>query len=98
MTSPDEQPKVSTFARVLAWVFIFFSLLGIPGFIIQIYKGSWSLGWGLTIFSAIGALLGCSLFFHVALTGRPPRWWTSIEEMIDIEKARRRHIEKRNRQ
>jgi hypothetical protein len=97
MTSPDKPPKVSTFSRVLAWVFVFFSMLGIPAFICQVYAGSWSLSWSLTIFSAIGALFGCSLFIPVALTGRPPRWWASIEEMIDFEKALRRNIDKRNR-
>jgi hypothetical protein len=59
--------------------------------------GSWSWGWGEAVLALLGLLLAVPLFFFVTTKGHPPRWWTSIEEMIDIERALCRHLKNRNR-
>jgi hypothetical protein len=59
--------------------------------------GAWPLSWGETVLAILGGLLGIPLFFHVALTGRAPNWWSSIAEALDIERALRRHVEKREK-
>ena len=83
MTPLDEPPKVSIFSRVLAWVFVFCGVLGIAGWIIQIYDEGWPWDWGATLLATLGLLLIFPLFFFVALKGRPPRWFNFIENQYN---------------
>jgi hypothetical protein len=95
MAQSDEQPKVSTFYRVLAWVFVICVVVAIVGRIMS-GKPS-SLSWAEIVLGAMGfALIGPSAFM-VALTGRPPRWWAFVDQTLDIEKALKRRGDERDK-
>lgn len=57
------------------------------------------LGLGLIeiVLGLLGVLIAVPLIFSVAIWGHAPRWWNSVEKMIDMEKALQRHAEKRDR-
>ncbi len=98
MISSDEQRKISTWSRILAWVFVICGSFAVVSWILRlVYGGSWALGFGVTVLGVLGLLFIVPLFLSVAIWGRPPRWWSSIEELVDIDRALRRHIDKRNR-
>ena len=98
MISSKEQRKISTWSRVLAWVFVVFLVLGLIGWITHFASGGgWGLGLGVLVLGAMGALIIVPLSLSIAIRGRPPMWWTSIEEALNIDKALRRFLDKRSR-
>ncbi|HNP63515.1 MAG TPA: hypothetical protein PKH39_06225 [Woeseiaceae bacterium] len=98
MSIETERAKSSTWSRVLAWVFVVFLMLGLIGWITHFASGGgWGLGLGVLVLGAMGSLLIVPLALSVAIRGRPPEWWSSIEDTLNIDKALRRYIEKRDR-
>lgn len=98
MNSSKEQRKISTWSRVLAWVLVICMAIGLVGWIVRLVSGGdWTLGLGVMLLAALGSLIIVPLALSIAIRGRPPVWWSSIEDSLDIDKALRRHVEKRNR-
>ena len=98
MTSSKEQRKISTWSRVLAWVLVVCFALGLIGWITHFASGgSWGLGLGALVLGALGSLLIVPLALSIAIRARPPEWWSSIEDALDIDNTLRRYLEKRSR-
>ena len=98
MAQPDEHPKVSTFYRVLAWVFVVCSILALASGVMLFRAGQpLSLSWAEIVLGAMGLLLIVPAAFAVAFTGRPPRWWRFVDESLDIEKVLKQRVEKRDK-
>lgn len=96
MQTTPSPPKVSLFARILAWVFVVCTVLGAVGWVIVLLKkGSWPLSRSETVLGGLGLLLIVPLFFVIAFKGRPPRWWTSIDDSLDFERIRQRRLERK---
>jgi hypothetical protein len=90
MTSSGEPgKKLSTLSRVLAWVFIFCSLLGGAGWVIKIRQEGFPAMSGEVILALLSVAAIWPLFLYAALKGRSPRWMTSMEEMFDAPARRR---------
>jgi len=98
MAQTDEQPKVSTFYRVLAWVFVVFSFLALAsGIMLLLAEQPSSLSWAEIVLGAMGLMLIVPAAFAVAFTGRPPRWWRFVDKALDIEKVLKQRVEKRDK-
>jgi len=98
MAQSDEQPKISTFFRVLAWVFVVCALLAFASGIMLFRAGQpSSLSWAEIILGVLGLALIGPAALAVALTGRPPRWWAFVDETLDLEKVLERRVERRNK-
>lgn len=100
MISSKEQRKISSWARVLAWVIVICVAVVFIDWIIQLVSGrsgGWTLGFGVTALGALVLLIIGPLSLSIAVRGRPPGWWSSIEDSLDVDKALRRYLEKRNR-
>lgn len=106
----DEVPKkVSTFARVSAWIFVaFFALavLAVSGSLISGGKlsslvpsesPSTILNWVQLALSLLGGAIIVPLCFSIAFRGRPPRWWRHFENAMDLNKQLGRFNDSRNR-
>lgn len=95
----SNQGKVSTWARVLSWIIVVGMFFTLGSWIVRLVNGgSWRLGWIEITIGAVGMLLLGPVFVSIAVKGRTPRWWSSYEDAIDIEKALNRRIEKQKRQ
>jgi hypothetical protein len=97
-TLPKPEQKISTWARALAWLFLVCTAIAIASAASRVISGNavWpSGGSGLLVFAALGGLLIVPLFISVAMRGRPPRWWSSFEDAVDLDTALRRYLDKR---
>jgi hypothetical protein len=45
----------------------------------------------------LGILSIVPVCLSVAIRGRPPKWWSLIEDTLDFQKALNRYIERRDR-
>ena len=96
MDSASEQPRVSLFSRVLAWIFVGFLILAmVRAFAILTGHETWPLSTIESILMIVGAIVFVPVFLIIALKGRPPRWWGHVDEALDLDKALNRYVEKR---
>src|SRR5262245_42648486 len=97
MEPRTEQPRVSSFIRVLAWVFLICAVVATALMLIAMAKGyrEWPMSSVETALFILGAVLFLPVFVIVAFKGRPPRWWGYFDEALNIDKALDRYAEKR---
>ncbi len=87
--TPETPEKISTFSRVLAWIFLVCFLLAAGAGVVAFFK-SGRMGLGQeAILGLLSAVLITPLFAYAAITGRSPRWMRSMETMYDREAERR---------
>ena len=82
-------PKVSLTVRILAW-FVVLSLgaaavIAIHHLIVGDRTGL-PTTWVEAALGIFGFLLLYPITVYIALTGRPPKWWKSIDDFADITK------------
>jgi len=90
MSSPDKADgKISAVSRVLAWIFLVFTLLGIASWAVLIFKYRQPPDPALALLTALIFILLMPLIWSAAIKGRSPRWLSSIETMYDREAEKR---------
>jgi hypothetical protein len=95
VSGDNEMPKVSRFSRALAWVVLLCTVVGGIGAVQAWLRDDWPLGTAESILGLTGIVLFWPLFGVIAVTGRPPRWWKSFDDALDIDKRLRRYQDKR---
>jgi hypothetical protein len=84
-TSPDNPGKISTFSRVLAWILLALNLLVLATCLYFALESGRTSNLGITVPMLILIALSTLLFGFAAITGRSPRWLSSIDTMHERE-------------
>lgn len=76
----DGPAPVATWARVLAWLLVAARSFVIIGGTLAVLRGMPlpSIQWYEAVAFVLAAVWGVPLFWIVALTGRPPRYWFGL--------------------
>jgi len=90
MASNDDQGRVSTISRVLAWIVVALFAVSLAVATIKwIIRGYWASNAETTILALVGMAVFAPIFLFVAWKGRSPKWLTSFEQFPDRFAARR---------
>lgn len=90
MNSANGEPRVSTFSRVLAWVFVVCTGLGLGNALLRLWlHKTWLLSFEATALLVVGLSVFLPLFLFVAMKGRSPRWLSSAENLYGAHVDRR---------